>query len=527
MSLLGLSTATSTPPEEEAVPADKKPKKLYFAIYYDGTMNDRTNIEAREKNDEESYRKFKKENESWWRISVLKNTLDSFENGRTNIAIMESHTKDDPLEGYDLFKSFYIPGSGTFDLKPDKLKGYAFALGESGIRDRGKLGIQWVFEAVRDMDYEVLNPDKYFIEKVTIDVFGFSRGAATARYAISLLLKEQAFSKRLETLGYEGMNKKTVEVGFAGLYDTVVSYAGSQTVNWTDHILGQTGVKYAKKALHLTASDEHRKDFRLYNINSAKSKTRVDDGHEVGEEYYLPGVHADVGGSYNKADEEVINNETDPAKKEKLLMLFGEEDQTINKGDLWEMEADKKWLIDQGWYKGSADTRSIATIKADAKKTLKKLKKRKQREVEIKDGNFTIKLSFRERHHDDDRRHLDFRFLSAKLHITRAKIDTGYSNIPLKIMHDYVKKHTKLIIKDEILERANTIIKNSNLTPIETKIKSYVAKQPINSTAEDWLNSAWLKQYRYQYFNFSAFWETGYYPRFDDNDNRKRYTYDA
>ncbi len=48
-------------------------------------------------------------------------------------------------------------------------------------------------------------------------------------------------------------------------------------------------IQHAKDVVHLTAADEHRKKFSLTDIRSAGGK---------GREICLPGVHADIGGSY-------------------------------------------------------------------------------------------------------------------------------------------------------------------------------------------------------------------------------------
>ncbi|VAW57058.1 hypothetical protein MNBD_GAMMA07-2421 [hydrothermal vent metagenome] len=87
-------------------------------------------------------------------------------------------------------------------------------------------------------------------------------------------------------------------------------------------------ITHAKKVIHLTAAEEHRKTFSLTNIKSAQG---------VGEEYFLPGVHSDVGGSYT------INEDA----TEKHVVFDGDIDKTID---------DKKRLIESGWYKKSEIT---------------------------------------------------------------------------------------------------------------------------------------------------------------------------
>ncbi|RZK28282.1 MAG: hypothetical protein EOO63_11605, partial [Hymenobacter sp.] len=57
-----------------------------------------------------------------------------------------------------------------------------------------------------------------------------------------------------------------------------------------------------KKVVHLTAGDEHRKNFSLTNINSSLAAG-------VGLELTLPGVHSDIGGSYAEAGQGASNLE--------------------------------------------------------------------------------------------------------------------------------------------------------------------------------------------------------------------------
>uniref|UniRef100_UPI000CA746EE phospholipase effector Tle1 domain-containing protein n=1 Tax=Psychromonas sp. Urea-02u-13 TaxID=2058326 RepID=UPI000CA746EE len=316
-------------------------------------------------------------------------------------------------------------------------------------------------------------------------------------------------------------DENAVEVGFAGLYDTVLSYMASQLFKSANNKLQQTAHKYANKVLHLAAAEEHRKDFPLHNIKASKSKG--------GEEYYLPGVHSDVGGSYNKADEGKIKKETDPAKKEALLVFRNKEELTINQGQLWEMEADKQWLDTQGWYKGKKDNRTVSMIKSDAKATIKELEKKRKFKLELRDGDFTINLYFHPRQSNSYDPSVYFAY--ATLSVSRVDIHSAFSSIPLKVMADYVKNEPKLMIKKELEDRANSVIDVSNLGDLEKKVLGYIGKKPANSKAEDWIGEGeelnnFLKNYRNKHLNFSASKGPGYAPKIEDG-KRTRFIYDA
>jgi hypothetical protein len=492
----GVAVLPAEKAETKKEKKEKQPKKIRITLFFDGTLNNRTNIEAREDNSQH----------------YLDNTepSSSYENGRTNVAIMETHMTTDIPAGYDYFESVYTPGQGTFDLEGDSLWGYAMGAGESGVKGRAKLGIQQALSVVSGIDSGSFDPNKHFIEKLTLDVFGFSRGAATARYAIYLLLKDKNnFCVRLKKLGFD-IEEEAVEVGFAGLYDTVLSYMASQKFKSSRNKLEQTAHKYANKVVHLASADEHRKDFPLHDISCSKSKG--------GEEYYLPGVHSDVGGSYNKADENKVSAETDNIKKRALLMVMNEEDMTINRGSLEKIETDKAWLIDQGWYKPANTSKTHIQNQQETKEQIKQLERRGHQRIKIEDGEFIIRLFYR-------RLRNELIFTYATLSVKRSDIYSGYANIPLKIMADFVKKEPKLTIKPKMKKRADAVIDICSLTDLESKIVSYVAGKP-DSKAEDWLDSPEIKKYRNKQLNFSAFRAIGYAPRFSGG-KRKRFIYDA
>ncbi len=484
--------------EETEEEVEKKPKKIRIALFFDGTLNNRTNIEAREKGTEH----------------YLDNTEpgSSYENGRTNVAIMETHVTKAIPEGYDYFESAYRPGQGTFDLEGDSLWGFAMGAGDSGVPSRAKSGVQQAISIISGIKREIFNPEKNYIEKLTIDVFGFSRGAATARYAIFQILKaKKNLHIRLKNLGFD-IEKEAVEVGFAGLYDTVLSYMASQKFKSSRNKLEQTAHQDAKKVVHLAAADEHRKDFPLHNIASSNANG--------GEEYFLPGVHSDIGGSYNLADEEKIKAETDEAKKQALIMLTTSESLTINKGSLAEIEADKTWLIEQGWYKAANNGRNDPATQQKTREKVKELEKQGMQKITIKDGEFTTSLFYRPRG-----RRMKLSFAYATLSVERTGINSGYANIPLKIMADFVKKEPKLTLDPEMHDRADAVIAKCNLGDLEKELVSYVGKKP-DSKPEDWLDNETIKKYRHNQLNFSAYRAIGYAPRFS-NGKRKRFIYEA
>jgi hypothetical protein len=498
---------------EEVSTEGKKPIKIRISLFYDGTLNNRLNIEERETNSD-IYKNIKKKDRA------------SYDNGRTNIAIMEPHV--DAADGYDFFFKQYIEGQGTFTRGKDSTVGYALALGQSGVPWRAEQGIRDAESFIYNQNKDI-STDKHYIQKLSIDVFGFSRGAATARYAIHVIKHgrisginnatgEVVYEWRplLERINdFYVIKKDAVEVTFAGLYDTVLSYAGSQLVSWTTNALQQSAVARAKKALHLAAADEHRKDFPLHRIVSAVNKG-------VGEEYFLPGVHSDVGGSYNQANENLLKKETD--ESEKVYMLPNNEGSdklaldwlgrakgdtmVIHEGDPETLRKDRDDLIAQGWYRPD-------------------------------------EITLHELIWDDLGRPTH-----AMLTVWRKGIGSAYSNIPLKIMAKYARKpDVKLKISSELEVVADRILRDEqDLIELEKIIVKYIAAHKSDSKPEDWKPEDWkpdeqigkktgidrhsLEAIRHRHFHFSAKWAIGYMPNFEwDGKTRKfirvREYYDA
>lgn len=564
----GEGIATTSIPEEKEPEIEKQKLRIRFSIFFDGTLNNRSNIAEREQFELGSTTKtYKTEGDGG---------NNSYDNGRTNVAIMEPHIEK--VQGdYDFCFKVYIEGQGTFNTgdekergfldgkKGDSTLGYAGGSGASGVASRAKKGYAKakieLEEFLSDKD-----PVEWEIEKIDIDVFGFSRGAATARYAIALLLEEEGFplKDQLELLGYSPFTKETIEVKFAGLYDTVVSVNGSQYSYWSDNKLKQQSVKLAKKALHLAAAEEHRLDFPLHHIKSAKDA-------ETGKEFFLPGVHSDVGGSYNLANEALLEDDAPEnvttyktvvakgsrkamnAKKEELknsseyagcqleveensngVMGFftkaklvahkpltekqymrpsSEWDKLINIGFISSLEIDKANLIAQGWYtEKEIEIATKEAVTAAAGAAVGGL----VGGVGGAQVGAAIGAS------------------QGALIVNRENIKSAYSNIPLKIMADYATKEAELKINIKLERRANIILESEIfLTNVEKDIKSYIASIGNNSKPEDWLENhkKWspsfdMKILRHDHLHMSAKMAVGYFPRFETH-KRRRYYYEG
>lgn len=330
-------------------PADTLSNRLELTlnIFFDGTTNNKINTEAREKKDS-AYQKNSNKKD------------DSYENDFTNVA-----------RAYDVVsvneivqKSVYVEGVGTNDLDSDDTLpvGIAQSAGfwHSGLSDKVKVGCEKGAIEVKKAS------DGKPIDLLKINVYGFSRGAATARHFLHLMdksytvniatsngafylpdlipssyiypktpyprqlfVKHGLFGQCLIANGVYDV--KEIYFNFVGLYDTVSSHGFYHGNDVKD--LGLDAVKKAFMVFQLSAEDEYRENFDLTDIHSAGL---------CGLELTFPGVHSDIGGSYRQNEKErsavysetytetYINNMTVPYIK-KVNEL-------------------KKILVDEGWY---------------------------------------------------------------------------------------------------------------------------------------------------------------------------------
>jgi len=353
---------TNTPVKVGASKSIKKPHKkpinFTFGVFFDGTLNNMYNSEIRKSVAEKRRLNHNISYEEAKKIKEKKGKKDSsYENELSNPAILfKSYIKKDSDR---LFK-IYVEGIGTNTQSPtkaedykkdDNVQGPAFGMGSAGIIDR-------VREAIKKITDLIDINDNFYLNKITFDVFGFSRGAAAARHFVYVVTHPEYIPKtnsNRETLDIQGeilnpeyykkaprygllgilLDQKgwltdnvKVEARFAGLYDTVPHHGFTQTNDIED--LGLDSINKANYVVHMVAADEHRYNFDLADISSV-AKTSPDSGKKGGIELFFPGVHSDVGGSY-----------VDGAPNISYKINFSSEMDFLTK--------EKEELIRQGWF---------------------------------------------------------------------------------------------------------------------------------------------------------------------------------
>jgi hypothetical protein len=467
----GVATAVEVA-EEKKEDKEKTHVKILCSMFFDGTLNSRDNVLTQKTNPELNKK--------------MAEDSDSYSNALSNVAKMEQYVKDTSSDFEHAF-SIYTEGPGTEAVeiigkgdsartkkkkkknsghKKDATLGFAVGLGDTGVKAKVRAGMSKLTALIGK---EI--PRTTVIDKLVIDVFGFSRGAAGARFFVHEVLNEEASSitvqgervefpaqplfSRLQRNLYN-ITADKVEIRFVGLYDTVASCGIG---NWEDgkRLLKLDSIKRAavKNVVQLASADEHRYNFSLTDIKSAGIK---------GKEVFLPGVHSDIGGGYAEHSPENF---------------------VINSSDYRDvLERDRQALIEQGWYRPE-------------------------------------QLFF-----DEPSAIADFFGFDTKLCARRENVANVYDTIPLNIMADFAKEKGQEL--EGLFNKEYKVA--DEVSEYFAPLKEHANKG--SSKAEDWFEKSepsWLPELRHKHFHFSANLETTFMiapnkPRIN-NDKRIRHVF--
>lgn len=287
-------------PDKQKKPENKIGVKVTVNVFFDGTLNNMKNTEARlafEKK-KKGFALSPKEITAAQAFDDNDEDDSSYDNYFSNIAIMK---KISPMDLKERIVPIYIEGEGTSDQSEDDIMGFAFGSGDvSGIPIKVGKAFSKIHAEINNLKAKkYITPDQ-FINEMDVNVFGFSRGAAAARHFIS---------KRRKLQDLYNIDSDKFTINFTGLFDTVSSYEeegsygryGSGASHDFDNDVEELKLKLegnVKKIFHLTAFDEYRENFSLTNIKSS-----INAG--VGYELSLPGVHSDIGGGYAEIEKEI------------------------------------------------------------------------------------------------------------------------------------------------------------------------------------------------------------------------------
>lgn len=116
-------------------------------------------------------------------------TDNSYSNDYTNVARMWQCCEQKEY-------AIYVPGMGTDNLMRDSQDGFAFGSGQTGIRARVRNACEQIADKVAKK-LEKGN-ENTILTQITLDVFGFSRGAATARNLVYEVNQDYGYAKAVQ-----------------------------------------------------------------------------------------------------------------------------------------------------------------------------------------------------------------------------------------------------------------------------------------------------------------------------------------
>ena len=235
----------------------------------------------------------------------------SYSNSLTNIARLAGLYKQQRkaivnADGFYVYGAVYVSGVGTTSGGRDsRVSGQGFGRGTTGVVAKVSRCIKKIADELQMFEND--NPG-CVIAALELDVFGFSRGAASARHLVNEVLKKSRGAldpaldpRKLPLSDQFSWARDSVRLKVIGLFDTVAAVGGisdlgsvRDAVNKRVNLFLPPGC--AQQVLHLVAGDEHRRNFVL---NSVKP--------DWPREIVLPGSHSDIGGGYQPQEVEKVS----------------------------------------------------------------------------------------------------------------------------------------------------------------------------------------------------------------------------
>ncbi|PRQ09214.1 T6SS phospholipase effector Tle1-like catalytic domain-containing protein [Enhygromyxa salina] len=230
----------------------------------------------------------------------------SYANAKSNVALLYqlySNASDHDGDGSERRRrGVYLEGIGTNTNGSDDMVDAALGTGNTGVSARVHAACRRLEQEARGRGYA----------EILVDTFGFSRGAAAARYFVNCVNRRSFEPVRTgfllddepTDLGRVQLPEATVR--FVGLFDTVAAIGTPRDgADTSDADNADVNVHLddssAQAICHFVAANEYRKNFASNSIRSRSGA--VPSG---GVEIVYPGAHSDIGGGYRARGETVV-----------------------------------------------------------------------------------------------------------------------------------------------------------------------------------------------------------------------------
>ncbi|RMU68708.1 hypothetical protein ALP23_04563 [Pseudomonas syringae pv. apii] len=234
----------------------------------------------------------------------------SYNNDPSNIARLVDIYRLQPVaendgDGLKVYYPIYVSGAGTTSGGRDSVwPGQSFGRGATGVISKVENAFKKLASVLKAFPRD--NPD-CVLDALELDVFGFSRGAASARHLVNEILKQRSGmlepileSRKVRLSDRFSWSNGSVRLKVIGLFDTVAAIGSFKDMGNTRDASNRRVNLYlppgcAQQVLHLVARDESRRNFALNSVLPVWPR-----------EIVLPGAHSDIGGGYPPQMEENV-----------------------------------------------------------------------------------------------------------------------------------------------------------------------------------------------------------------------------
>lgn len=301
----GAGVAMASNDAKPTTPAVAQTLKVVTGMFFDGTGNNAGNTQTRRRLEDQCLTAYEagalSKQQCEKELAHLQELGASPFNDLSNVAKLYDLYRDKPDETITErieYLRVYVDGIGTKTGEEDSGISMGTGLGSLGVVAKVKDGSEKLAKELREQ--RTLK-----IEHLTLDIFGFSRGAAAARHFANEVLKGPTGTLG-QALAAQGIPwPQQVDIRFVGLFDTVAAIVNLVNGDFSPHNAQNDPVNInlsperIRHVVQLAARDEHRHNFSLNSLRSPDGSLPANF-----REWVLPGAHSDIGGGYLPLDTE-------------------------------------------------------------------------------------------------------------------------------------------------------------------------------------------------------------------------------